>query len=198
MAHATEALEPSLSLMINFGATRLEALIETIVRRALILEPRCGGLPAAGNIDAHAAHVSEGLARVRDVLAGLDAQSPEVTAAWEQMTANMGDFQNSYAASFRPATPPAIEPGQRLCLTRRFPVRFSESTDADGDLVVTVYLGQDQIKDSGAGAEFLRDVVRKGDFVAEDARHWAGEPYDWEIVQSYLERLVAQGMLTLS
>ena len=133
--------------------------------------------------------------RVREIFSGLHADSPEVRAAWDEMTANMGAMQNSFAARQRPAGRFPIDPDQRLKINCRYPVRYSQRADSDGEVRVTVYLGQEQITDTGEGAEFLRNVLDHGDFAAKEARYWSGAEYDWEAVQGYLESLVQQGFL---
>jgi len=195
MVHSTEALERSLSVMFNFSPPRFDALVELIVRRTLGAEARWRGLPAAGP-DGATDYVNEGLQRLRGILSGLDAESPVVQAVWAEMTANMGALQNSFAGSQRPAEAAFIEPNRRLRITCRYPVRYAERTDPDGELRGTVFLGEEQIIDSGAGAEFLRNVIEHGEFTAEDARHWSGEAYDWDVVRGYLENLVQQGLLS--
>ena len=112
------------------------------------------------------------------------------------MTANMGVLQNSFAASQRPVEAAWIEPGSRLEINSRYPVRYTKRIDPDGEPRVTVYLGEEQIADSGAGAEFLLNVVERAEFTAEEARHWSGDAYDWDVVRGYLESLVQQGLLT--
>src|SRR5262249_5921037 len=129
------------------------------------------------------------------IFGGLDADSPEVRAAWDEMTANLGALQNSFAAGQGPAEPMALEPATRLQISKRYVVRYSEQVDAEGEPRVTVYLGERQITDSGAGAEFLRGVIEHAEFAAEEARYWSGEPYDWDVVCGYLESLMGQGLL---
>lgn len=192
--HSTEALERSLSVMCNFAPPRFDALVELMVRRTLCAGAKWRGLPAAGPQGA-ADYVNEGLQRLREILSGLDADSPEVRAAWDEMTANMGVMQNSFAASHRAVDAAGLEPGRRLKLNRRYVVRYAERTDAEGEPRVTVYLGEEQITDSGAGAELLRNVVERAEFTAEEARYWSGDAYDWDVVRGYLESLVQQGLL---
>jgi hypothetical protein len=194
--HSTEALERSLSVMFNFAPPRFDALVELMVRRTLCDAAKWRGLPAAGPQGAHADYVNEGLQRLREILSGLDADSPEVRAAWDEMTANMGAMQNSFAASQRPLEAPQIEPDRGLKINRRYPVRYSERIDRDGEPRVTVYLGEEQITDVGAGAEFLRNVVEHAEFTGDEARHWTGDEYDWDVVRGYLDSLVQQGLLT--
>ena len=180
--HSTEALERSLSIMFNFAPPRFDSLVELIARRTLGHDAKWRGLPA-GPQGAEREHVNEGLQNLRDILAGLSADSPEVRAAWDEMTANLGALQNSFAAGQRPAEPVALEPGTRLQISKRYVVRYAEQVDADGEPRVTVYLGERQIADSGAGAEFLRHVVDRGEFTADEARYWSGGPYDWDVVR---------------
>jgi hypothetical protein len=104
-------------------------------------------------------------------------------------------MQNSFAASHRPVEAALIEPGCRLKLTSRYPVRYAQRIDPDGEPRVTVYLGEEQITDSGAGAELLRNVVERAEFMADEARYWSGDAYDWDVVRGYLESLVQQGLL---
>jgi len=196
-AHATEALEQSLSVMINFAPPRFDALVELIVRRTLCREARWRGLPAAGPDRGHADYVNEGLERVREILAGLDASSVEVRCAWDEMTANMGAMQNSFAASVAPKGPISIQPEHRLAVTNRYPIRSVERLDADGELLFTVFLGETQVAEGGAGAEFLKGVLDQTEFTAGEARYWSEEPYDWDVVQAYIESLVRQGLLIL-
>ena len=112
------------------------------------------------------------------------------------MTANLGAMQNSFAASQNPNEVEPIEPECRLKINDRYPVRYSERIDPDGEPRVTVYLGEEQITDSGAGAGFLKNVVERAPFAAEEARHWSVDSYDWDVVRGYLENLVQQGLLT--
>jgi len=193
--HATEALERSLSVMFNFAPPRFDAFVELIVRRTLCAEAQWRGLPAAGPHGA-ADYVNRGLQRVREILSGLNAGSAEVRAAWDEMTSNMGELQNSFAAAQRPQDAARIEPDRRLKISRRYPVRLAQRIDTDGEPLVTVYLGEEHIADSGAGAEFLRNVVERAEFAAEEACHWSGDAFEWDVVRGYLERLVQQGLLT--
>jgi hypothetical protein len=192
--HATLALEPSLSVMVNFAPPRFDALIELIVRRTLGGDPKWRGLPAAGPGGVNTDYVNEGLELLRGILAGIDAGSLDVQAAWYQMTANMGALQNSYATGGRPE-PARVEPDSRLAITDRYPVRYIKSTDPEADVRVTVYLGEQQIVDTGAGAELLQNILDRRQFVAGEARYWSGEAYEWDVVQAYLENLVQQGLL---
>ncbi len=105
--------------MFNFAPPRFDALVELIVRRTLCDVAKWRGLPAGGPQGAHTNYVNEGLHRLREILSGLDADSQEVRAAWDEMTANMGAMQNSFAASQRPLEAPQIEPDRRLNINRR-------------------------------------------------------------------------------
>jgi hypothetical protein len=88
--------------MFNFAPPRFDALVELIVRRTLCDVAKWRGRPAGGPQGAHTNYVNEGLHRLREILSGRDADSPEVRAAWDEMTANMGAMQKSFAASQRP------------------------------------------------------------------------------------------------
>jgi len=59
-------------------------------------------------------------------------------------------------------------------------------------------LADKQINDSGAGGELLRHILARGEFTAEEARHWSGDAFDWDVVCAYLEGLVQQGLLTIA
>jgi hypothetical protein len=193
VAHATEALEQSLSIMVNFTPPRLDVLAEMIVRAVLGAEPQWGALPAGGPDGAPVAYLNDGLARLRELFAGLDARSDEVASSWNQLIANMGDVMNGYADSLRPTA--TISPAQRLRVTRHFPLRSQQRTDADGETHFTIYRGVKKIEDSGAGADLLCNIIEKAEFTAEEACHWSEEPYDWDVVKAYLERLMEQGLL---
>ena len=191
--HATATAGHSLSIMFNFAPPRFDALVELLVRRTLGAMPAWRGLPP-GAQGANSDYLNEGLERVRETLADLHAESPEVQAAWDEMTANLGALQNSFAARQHPGAT-ALDAAARLRVNPLYPVRYGERMDADGELRVTVYLGEDLITDTGAGAEFLREVVARGSFTAEEACYWSGEPYDWDVVRSYLASLVEQRLL---
>jgi hypothetical protein len=195
VAHATEALEQSLSIMVNFTPPRLDVLAEMIVRSVLGGESRWGALPAGGPNGAPAAYLNAGLARLRELFARLDSNSDEVASAWHGLIANMGDVMNGYAGSLRPREAATLSSGQRLRVTQHFPLRFKQHVDSEGDTHFVIHLGAEKIQDSGAGADLLRNIVERGEFTAEEACHWSEESYDWEVVKAYLERLVEQGLL---
>lgn len=197
MVHATEALERSLSVMFNFAPPRFDSLVELLVRRTLCGDAKWRGLPAGASQES-CNYVNEGLACLRDIISDLDANSEEVRSVWDEMTANMGTMLNSFAESFGSANDARIDPENRLLVTGRYPVRWSERIDLEGELRLTVYLGDKQINDSGAGGELLRHILARGEFTAEEARHWSGDAFDWDVVCAYLEGLVQQGLLTIA
>jgi hypothetical protein len=198
MLHTTQAKEQSLSIMFNFAPPRFDTLMELLVRRTLSGEAKWRGLPAAGPQDAHAAYLNEGVQRLAKTLAGLNAESDEVRAVWDEMTANMGALMNSFAAASLGCGDAQIGAETRLALTDRYPVRYSRRMDPQGELRMTIYLGEKQITDCGAGAELLQNVVERGEFTAEQARHWSGEAYDWDVIQAYVQSLVQQGLLMIA
>jgi cupin superfamily protein len=185
VVHATEALGRSFSVMVNFAPPRFDALVELIARGTLGASPEWRGLPAGPSPE----FVNRGLDTLRNILARMDANSPEIQAAWAEMTANMGPLQNSFASGRHPREV-SIEPGDRLCLNPAYPVRWSHMEDQ-----VTVYLGEDKIIDSGAGAELLLEILNRREFNAVEACSWSGEAYDWEVVCGYLENLARQGLI---
>jgi hypothetical protein len=65
-------------------------------------------------------------------------------------------------------------------------------------LRMTVYRGDQQVTDSGAGAELLREILQRGEFTADEARYWSGDAFDWDVVCGYLEGLMQQGLLALA
>jgi hypothetical protein len=196
MLHATEALERSLSVMFNFAPPRFDALVELLVRRTLGGEAKWRGLPAGASQSVYTDYMNEGMARLRGILSVLDADSAETRAAWDEMTANMGAMLNSFAASLSSANGGRITPDCRLKVTPRYPVRHWERIDSQGELRITVYLGDRQITDNGAGAELLRQILVRGEFTAEEARYWSGDAFEWDVVCGYLDGLVQQGLLT--
>jgi hypothetical protein len=199
VVHHTEAIESdSIALLVTFLPVSFRRLVDLLLDRVFMANPRWRGLPVwvgddGGRLPAHAEAFAA--ARIGEISALLGAISPsgvELGEIWRRLPVSADAWTPRRAAG-------TIHPETRLAVCRRAPLAVVAGRDAGGQEGVRLFRGQRELAVDGAWAGLFQQAVAADRFTAKEALAWAppDQRDDWEGVRSCLTALVEEGFVEI-
>jgi ribosomal protein L16 Arg81 hydroxylase len=205
--HATEALGAyCVNLVVFFDKVSFLKLATQVFDTLLMSKPEWRHLPnpeygecPEGELPPSVERFfDERLRELREVLNGLDAKSFLLHSEWKKMLADPGKITTGTLARARMKEPGGTVRPDDLLQLAGMPLTSAKCVTAEGEAVLNVYFGRQELSVRGEWVPFLETLLRTHEFRADESLYWAGKdapPYPWSTVGEYLEILTDIGIL---